>query len=96
MCFPIKNITSFNNLRNLMTSHKVVWFHFTKFRARLGAELFSDRAARAAASASQNSQIGKPYSIALSLFKAGDKHQTLFFPALVSNCSLLHEEILSG
>jgi hypothetical protein len=46
--------------------------------------------------ASQNSQIGKPYSIALLLFKAGDKHQTLFFPALVSNCSFLHKEALSG
>jgi hypothetical protein len=33
--------------------------------------------------ASQNSQIGKPYSIALLLFKAGDKHQTLAFRAVV-------------
>jgi hypothetical protein len=43
----------------------------------------------------QNSQAGMSLNIALLLFKAGDWHQTLFFPALVSNRSFLHEEGLS-
>jgi hypothetical protein len=41
-------------------------------------------------------RLAEPYSNALLLFKADDWHHTLFFPALVSYCSNLHEEELSA